>query len=121
MQSLGAMAHKRLIVKPRRGMYSLSPKQLKEFESKESLHMAENEEPKSIEGTRITELPDGFTQETLGTSHNYQGKKIGNLANPSGDNRSDVFTSCEIETNPKSMLQGSGYDIGDIEGDDPYW
>ena len=115
------MAHKRLIVKPRRGMYSLSPKQLQEFESKDSLPMAGNEEPKSIEGTRITELPDGFTQETSGTSHNHLGEKVGNLVNPCCDNRSDIFTSREIETNPKSMLQGSGYDIGDIEGDDPYW
>ena len=119
--TLGAMAHKRLIVKPRRGMYSLSPKQLQEFESKDSLPIAENEETKSIEGTRITELPDGFTQETSGTSHNHLGKKVGNLVNPCCDNRSDIFTSREIETNPKSMLQGSGYDIGDIEGDDPDW
>ncbi len=115
------MAHKRLIVKPCRGMYSLSPKQLQEFESKDSLPMAGNEEPKSIEGTRINELPDSFTQGTSGTSHNHLGKKVGNLANLCCDNRSDIFTSREIETNPKSMLQGSGYDIGDIEVDDPHW
>ena len=112
--TLGAMAHKRLIIKPHRGMYSLSPKQLQEFESKDSLPMAENEEPKSIEGTRITELPDEVPQETSGTSHNYQGEKVGNLVTPSCDNRSDIFTSREIETNPKSMLQGSGHDIADI-------
>ena len=115
------MAHKRLIVKPRRGKYSLSPKQLQEFESKDSLPIAGNEETKSIEGTRITELPDGFTQETSGTSHNHLGKKVGNLINLCCDNRSDIFTSREMETNPKSMLQGSGYDIGEIEGDNPYW
>ncbi len=100
----GAMAHKRLIVKPRRGMYSLSPKQLQEFESKDSLPIAGNEEPKSIEGTRITELPDGFTQETSGTSHNHLLEKVGNLANPFCDDRSDIFTSREVETNPKNML-----------------
>ena len=115
------MAHKRLIVKPRRGMYSLSPKQLQEFESKDSLPMEGSEEPKSIVGSGITQLPDGFTQETSGTSHNHLGEKVGNLVNPCCDNRSDIFTSREIETNPKSMLQGSGYDIGDIEGDDPDW
>ena len=58
-------------------MYSLSPKQLQEFESKDSLPMAGNDETKSIEGTRITELPDGFTQETSGTSHNNLEKRSG--------------------------------------------
>ena len=119
--TLGSMAIKRLIVRPRRGKYSLSTKQLQEFESKDSLPIAGNEETKSIKETRITELPNGFTQETSGTSYHYQGEKVGNLVNSCGDNRSDVFTSREIETNPKSMLQGSGYDIGDIEGDNPYW
>ena len=102
-------------------MYSLSSKQLQEFESKDSLPMAGNEETKSIEGTRITELLDSSTQETSGTSHNHLGKKVGNLANPCYDNRSDIFTSRGMETNPRNMLQGSGYDIGDIESDDPYW
>ena len=102
-------------------MYSLSPKQLQEFESKDSLPMEGSEEPKSIEGIRITELPDGFTQETLGTSHNHQGEKVGNLVNPCCGNWSDIFTSRGVEPNPRDILQGSGYDIGDIEGDDPYW
>ena len=46
--TLGAMALKRLIVRPRRGKYSLSQKQLQEFESKDSFPMEENEETKSI-------------------------------------------------------------------------
>ena len=83
--------------------------------------MAGSEETKSIAGVTITQLPDGFTQGTSGTSHDYLGKKVGKLVNPFCDNRSDIFTSREVETNPKNMLQGSGYDIGDIEGDDPDW
>ena len=79
--TLGAMAHKKLIVKPRRGKYSLSSKQLQEFESKSSLPMAGRKEPKSITGQSITQLPDSFTQGTSGTSHNYPGKKVGKLVN----------------------------------------
>ena len=114
------MAHKKLIVKPRRGKYSLSSKQLQEFESKSSLPMAGRKEPKSITGQSITQLPDSFTQGTSGTSHNYPGKKVGKLVNLSWDNQSDLFLSHYKGTLPKT-LQGSGFDIGDVEGDDPDW
>ena len=119
--TLGAMAHEKLIVKPRRGKYSLSSKQLQEFESKSSLPMAGRKEPKSITGQSITQLPDSFTQGTSGTSHNYPGKKVGKLVNPSFDNQSDLFSSFEREPNPKIMLQGPVFDIGDVDGDDPDW
>ena len=114
------MALKRLIVRPRRGKYSLSPKQVQEFESDSSLHNAGSEEPKSNTGQAIIQLPESFTQGTSGTSHKYPGKKVGKSQKPSHNDQSDMFSSCEIDTNPKSMLQGSGYDIGDIEGDDPH-
>jgi len=114
------MANKKLIVKPRRGKYSLSSKQLQEFKSKSSLTMAGRKEPKSIAGQSITQLPDSFTQGTSGTSHNYPGKKIGKLANPSRGNQSDLFSSRGMETNSE-ILQGSGFEIGDIDGDEPGW
>ena len=57
----------------------------------------------------------------MGTSHDYLGKKVGNLVNPSCDNESDLFPSHEKETNPKIMLQGSVFDIGDVDGDDQDW
>ena len=44
--------------------------------------MEESEELKSIEGARITQLTEGFTQEPSGTTHNHIGKKVGNLVNP---------------------------------------
>ena len=62
--------------------------------------MEESEELKSIEGARITQLPEGFTQEPSGTTHNHIGKKVGNLDNPCCDNRSEVFSSREVQTNP---------------------
>ena len=83
--------------------------------------MAGCEEAKSIVGAGITQLPDSFTQVNSGSSHDYLGKKVGKLVNPSCDNQSDLFPSHEKETNPKIMLQGSGFDIGDIDGDDPDW
>ena len=118
--TLGAMALKRLIVRPRRGKYSLSPKQLQEFESKDSPSMAGSEETKSIAVSGITQLPDSFTQVNSGSSHDYLGKKVGKLVNPSCDNQSDLFLSHDKGTLPKT-LQGSGFDIGDIDGDDPHW
>mgnify|MGYP001188142964 CR=1 FL=1 len=118
--TLGAMALKRLIVRPRRGKYSLSPKQLQEFESKGSPSMAGSEETKSIAVSGITQLPDSFTQVNSGSSHDYLGKKVGKLVNPSCDNQSDLFLSHDKGTLPKT-LQGSGFDIGDIDGDDPHW
>ena len=114
------MAHKRLIVKPRRGKYSLSPKQLQEFESKDSPSMAGSEESKSIAVSGITQLPDSFTQVNSGSSHDYLGKKVGKLVNPCCDNQSDLFLSHDKGTLSKT-LQGSGFDIGDIDGDDPHW
>ena len=68
----------------------------------------------------INPLHDGFTQGTSGTSHDYLGKKVGKLVNPSFDNQSDLFLSHDKGTLPKT-LQGSGFDIGDIDGDDPDW
>ena len=80
-----------------------------------------SKEPKSNAVQAIIQLLDSFTQGTSGTSHKYPGKKIGKSQKPSHNNQSDMFSSCEIDTSPKIMLQGSGYDIGDIEGDDPHW
>ena len=60
------------------------------------------------------------TQETLGTSHNHQGKKVGNIVKPSFDNQSDLFLSHSKGTLTKT-LQGSGFDIGDVDADDPDW
>ena len=56
--TLGAMALKRLIVRPRRGKYSLSPKQLQEFESKDSLPIAGSNRPRDTVITSETRLPD---------------------------------------------------------------
>jgi len=58
-----------------------------------------SEEIKSIEGARITQLTDGFTQEPSGTTHNHIGKNVRNLATPCFDMRSEVSSSLEVETN----------------------
>jgi len=100
--TLGSMALKRLIVRPRRGKYSLSPKQVQEFEH--SLPATGREVTKPIALHGITQLPDGFTQGTSGTSHFTQGKKVGKLVNPSCDNESDLFSSFERETTPVVVL-----------------
>ena len=84
---------KRLIVRPHRRKYSLSPKPLQEFESKDSPSVAGSEEAKSVAGSRETQLPDSFTQGTSGTPHDYLGKKVGKLVTPSCDNQSDLFLS----------------------------
>ena len=78
------------------------------------------QEAKSITGQSITQLPDSFTQGTSGTSHNYPGKKVGKSANPSCGNQSDLFYSRGMETTSE-ILQGSVFDIGDIDVDDPDW
>ena len=117
--TLGTMAKQRKIVRPHRGKCSLSNGSIKELEAGSSLHATGSEISKSIAGATITQSPDSFTQGTQGTSHDYLGKKVGNLVNPSCDNESDLFPSHEKETNPQIMLQGSGFDIGDVDGDDP--
>jgi len=61
-----------------------------------------------------------FTQGNSGSSHDYLGKKVRESANPSCDNQSDVLSSRWIETTPKNMLQGSGFNRGDIAGDVPH-
>ena len=72
------MALKRLIVRPRRGKHSLSPKQLQEFESKDSPSMAGSEEAKSVAGSGITQLPDIFTQVIREIPMITYGKRSGN-------------------------------------------
>ena len=119
--TLGTMANQRKIVRPHRGKYSLSKGSIQELEAGASLHTTGSEISKSIAGQGLTQLPDGFTQGTSGTSHDYLGKKVGKLVNPSCDNESDLFSSFEMETTPEIMLQGSGFDIGDVDGDDPEW
>ena len=118
--TLGTMANQRKIVRPHRGKYSLSKGSIQELEAGASLHATGSEISKSIAGQGLTQLPDGFTQGTSGTSHNYLGKKVGKLVNPSCDNQSDPFLSHDKGTVSKT-LQGSGFDIGDIDGDDPDW
>ncbi len=71
--------------------------------------------------TSETGLPDVVPEGTLGNSQALPNQSGGKLLNLSYINQSNTFTSYERETSPKSMLQGSGYDIGDIEGDDPHW
>jgi len=73
--TLGAMTLKRLIVRPRRGKYSLSPKQLQEFESKDSLSIAGSNSPTDTVITSETRLPDVLPEGTVGSSHSLLGKK----------------------------------------------
>ena len=68
------MALKRLIVRPRRGKYSLSPKQFQEFESKESLPIAGSNRPRDTVITSETRLPDVLPEGTVGSSHSLLGK-----------------------------------------------
>ena len=118
--TLGLMATKRLIIRPHRGKNSLSPKQVQEFESCDSLPREGSEESKTNAGPAIIQLRDSFTQGTSGTSHKCPGKKIRKPQEPSHSNRSDTISSYEIDTSAKIKLQGSGFDIGDIEGDHPH-
>ncbi len=69
------MTLKRLIVRPRRGKYSLSPKQLQEFESKDSLSIAGSNSPTGTVITSETRLPDALPEGTVGSSHSLLGKK----------------------------------------------
>ena len=82
--------------------------------------MAGSEEARSVAGSRETQLPDSFTQVNSGSSHDCLGKKFGKLVNPSCDNQYDLFLSHDKGTVSKT-LQGSGFDIGEVNGDDPYW
>ena len=91
--TLGAMTLKRLIVRPRRGKYSLSPKQLQEFESKESLPMAGSDRPRGTVITSVTLLPDVLTEGTIGTSQSLLGKSSGKSINSSYINQSKTITS----------------------------
>ena len=118
--TLGALTAKRQLVKPKRGKYSLSPGVIQAFEE-ESLSLAGSNTSKQPVITRESQLPDVIPEEIAGTSQSLLGESGGNLLNLCYVNQSNTITSYERETNPKSMLQGSGYDIGDTEGDDPHW
>ena len=86
-----------------------------------SLSLAGSNTTKEAGMTEKSQLPDVIPEEIAGTSQSLLGESGGNLLNLSYINQSNTITSYERETNPKSMLQGSGYDIGDTEGDDPHW
>jgi hypothetical protein len=118
--TLGALTTKRQLVKPKRGQYSLSPAVIQAFEE-ESASLTGSNTPRDTVVTSETRLPDVVPEGTLGNSQALPNQSGGKLLNLSYINQSNTITSYERETNPKSMLQGSGYDIGDTEGDDPHW
>ena len=118
--TLGALTAKRQLVKPKRGKYSLSPGVIQAFEE-ESLSLAGSNTTKEVGMTEKSQLPDVIPEEIAGTSQSLLEGIGGNLLDLSHVNQSNIITSHEGETKPKIMLQGSGYDIGDIEGDDPHW